>query len=219
MCVVNSKHEDGRQSPRRMALLARLSEPVLLERARDRDVGAFEELVGRTEVKLYQLVMRLVHNESDAKEILQDSYLSAWRSMPTFEGRAQFSSWMHRIVVNAALGLLRTRNRHPEVAIYDLDLSELNESIGQARHASLWRENLCDRPDEQMQSAELLRNIEAAVNLLPDNLRAIFLLRAVWEVSTEDSAARLGVSIPTAKTRLHRARRVLRESLGDYVAC
>jgi RNA polymerase sigma-70 factor (ECF subfamily) len=202
-----------------MAPSARLSEPVLLKRARDRDVGAFEELVNRTEVKLYRVVMRIVHNESDAQEVLQDAYLSAWRSMPTFEGRAQFGSWMHRIVVNTALMRLRTRNRHPEVAIQDLDLSEVNEAIGQARQTALWRENPPDRPDEQLQSAELLRQIETAVNHLPHNLRAIFLLRAVGEVSTQDSAARLGVSIPTAKTRLNRARRVLRASLGDYVAC
>ena len=121
--------------------------------------------------------------------------------------------------VNTALMRLRTRNRHPEVAIQDLDLSEVNEAIGQARQTALWRENPPDRPDEQLQSAELLRQIETAVNHLPHNLRAIFLLRAVGEVSTQDSAARLGVSIPTAKTRLNRARRVLRASLGDYVAC
>jgi len=219
MPVLNSKQADGGQSPRRMAPSARLSEPVLLKRARDRDVSAFEELVNRTEVKLYRVVMRIVHNESDAQEVLQDAYLSAWRSMPTFEGRAQFASWMHRIVVNTALMRLRTRNRHPEVAIQDLDLSEVNEAIGQARQTALWRENPPDRPDEQLQSAELLRQIETAVNHLPHNLRAIFLLRAVGEVSTQDSAARLGVSIPTAKTRLNRARRVLRASLGDYVAC
>lgn len=209
----------GGQSPRRMSPSARLSEPVLLKRARDRDVAAFEELVNRTEVKLYRVVMRIVHNESDAQEVLQDSYLSAWRSMPTFEGRAQFGSWMHRIVVNMALMRLRTRNRHPEVAIQDLDPSEANEAVGLASHASLWRENPPDRPDEQLQSSELLQQIETAVNLLPYNLRAIFLLRAVGEVSTQDSAERLGVSIPTAKTRLNRARRVLRASLGDYVAC
>jgi len=219
MPVLNSKQADGRQSSRRMALLARLSEPVLLKRARNRDVGAFEELVGRTELKLYRLAMHIVHNESDAQEILQDSYLSAWRSLPTFEGRAQFGSWMHRIVVNTALGRLRTRSRHPEVAIHDLDLSELNEAIDWTRHAPLWLDGPPVRPDEQMQSAELLRRIETAVNLLPHNLRAIFLLRAVGEVSTQGSAATLGVSIPTAKTRLQRARRVLRASLGDYVAC
>jgi RNA polymerase sigma-70 factor (ECF subfamily) len=202
-----------------MALLSQLSDPILLKRARDGDVSAFEELVGRTEVKLYRLVMRIVHNESDAQEILQEAYLSAWRSMSTFEGRAQFGSWMHRIAVNAALGRLRTRNRHPEVAIHDLDPSEWKEAIGQSRRASLWGENLPDRPDEQLQSAERLRTIETAVNLLPHHLRAIFLLRAVGEVSTEDSAARLGVSIPTAKTRLQRARRVLRESLADHIAC
>jgi RNA polymerase sigma-70 factor (ECF subfamily) len=202
-----------------MALLSRLSEPALLKRARARDVGAFEELISRTEVESYRLAMRYVRNESDAQEILQDSYLSAWRSLPTFEGRAQFGSWMHRIVANASLMRLRTRNRHPEVAIHDIDLAELNEAIGQAAHASIGRVDLPHRPDEQFQSAELLRRIETAVNSLPQTLKAIFLLRDVWEVSTGESAARLGVSIPAAKTRLHRARVVLRESLGDYIAC
>jgi RNA polymerase sigma-70 factor (ECF subfamily) len=214
MGVVNSKQEHGRQSPRRMALLSQLSDPILLKRARDGDVGAFEELVGRTEVKLYRLVMRIVHNESDAQEILQDSYLSAWRSMSTFEGTGAIRFMDAQNRGQRGAGRLRTRNRHPEVAIHDLDPSEWKEAIGQSRRASLWGENLPDRPDEQLQSAERLRTIETAVNLLPHHLRAIFLLRAVGEVSTEDSAARLGVSIPTAKTRLQRARRVLRESLS-----
>jgi RNA polymerase sigma-70 factor (ECF subfamily) len=202
-----------------MALLARLSEPALVERARAREAGAFEELVGRTGDKLCRVARRIVRNESDAQEVLQDSYLSAWRGMPTFEGRAQFSSWMHKIVVNAALVRLRTRTRHPEVAIRDLDPSELKEAVGIPRHAPLWSDNLPNRPDENMQSAELLQGVEVAVNLLPRHLRAIFLLRAVDGASTVDSAARLGLSIPAAKTRLQRARMALRKSLVDYVAC
>ena len=218
MPFLNQKQVNGRQSPRRRVPLAHLSEPVLLKRARTRDVPAFEELACRTEAQLYRVVMRMVHNESDAQEILQDSFLSAWRSLPTFEGRAQFASWMHRIVVNTALGRVRTRNRHPEVAIEDLCPSEFDAAIGQAEsHTSLWRDTPPDRPDEQMQSAELVRQIETAVNLLPHDLRAIFLLRAVGQLSTQDSAAQLGVSIPTAKTRLSRARRVLRASLSDYI--
>lgn len=219
MRALTSKEDGGRQSPGRTALLARLSEAALLKRARSKDVGAFEELVGRTEDRLYRLAMRYVRNESDAQEILQNSYLSAWRSLPTFQGRSQFGSWMHRITVNASLMFLRVRHRHPEVAMNDVEPMELNEAIGQATQASRPREDWSHCPDEELQSGQLRRRIETAVNSLPQNLRAIFLLRDVGEMSTEETASKLGVSIPAAKTRLHRARRALRECLGDFIAC
>jgi RNA polymerase sigma-70 factor (ECF subfamily) len=219
MHVVTSKENGGRQSRRKTALLARLSEAALLKRARTKDVGAFEELVGRTEDRLYRLAMRYVCNESDAQEILQDAYLSAWRSLPSFEGRAQFGSWMHRIAVNASLMFLRARSRQREVAVNDVEPTELNEAMGQAGQQSRAREDWSHRPDEELQSGQLRRRIESAVNSLPQNLRAIFRLRDVGEMSTEETASKLGMSIPAAKTRLHRARRALRESLGDYVAC
>ena len=84
-----------------------VSDEALVERARGKDEAAFEELVGRYEDKLYRLAMRFVRNETDAQEILQDAFLSAWRNLPAFEGRAQFGSWMYRVTVNAALMLLR----------------------------------------------------------------------------------------------------------------
>lgn len=208
----------GRQSGRTAALHRRLSEAALVKRACDKDVGAFEELLGRTEDKLYQVAMRYVRNESDAQEILQNSYLSAWRGLPTFEGRAQFGSWMHRITVNASLMFLRERSRHPETAHDDPEVMEPNDGIKQASENLSAREDLSPRPDQELQSAELRRHIEEAVNSLPKKLRAIFLLRDVWEESTEDSAAKLKVSIPAAKTRLLRARRVLRATLGSYVS-
>jgi RNA polymerase sigma-70 factor (ECF subfamily) len=126
---------------------------------------------------------------------------------------------MYRVTVNASLMLLRTRNRHQEVAIDDVETMELNDAIGQVTQKPSAREDWSPRPDEELQSAELRRHIEVAVNSLPQNLRATFLLRHVGEMSTEETAGTLGVSVPAAKTRLHRARRVLRESLGDYVAC
>jgi RNA polymerase sigma-70 factor (ECF subfamily) len=213
--VTGKKRADG-YLPRTRG---RLSEAALLASARDRNVEAFEELVRRTEDKLYRLAMRHVHNESDAQEILQNAYLSAWRSLPSFEGRSSFGSWMHRITVNASLMFLRIRDRHAEVAIHNVDATELNDAIGQAAQKPRTRENLLHRPDEQYQSAELRRRIEIAVNALPPILRSIFLLREIGEMSTEDTADTLGVTIPTAKTRLHRARMALRASLGSYVAC
>jgi RNA polymerase sigma-70 factor (ECF subfamily) len=162
--------------------------------------------------------MRYVRNESDAQEVLQNAYLSAWRSLPTFEGRAQFGCWMHRITVNASLMLLRTRTRHPEIAIHDIDPDELNEAICQAARNPGAPNDWTQTPDEEFQGAELRRFIELAVNALPESLKSTFVLREVNEMSTNDTAGELGTSIPAIKTRLHRARRVLRESLGDYVA-
>jgi RNA polymerase sigma-70 factor, ECF subfamily len=217
MHVVTNKGTRGKWSPRRTALQGRLSEAALVKRARRQDVGAFEELVGRTEDKLYRLAMRYVRNESDAQEILQNAYLSAWRSLPTFEGRSKFGCWMHRITVNTSLMLLRARNRHQEIAIRDVEPVELNDAIGRATQQSTTHANWLHHPDEELQSAELRRRIELAVNALPSTLRAIFLMRDVGELSTEDAAGRLGVTVPAAKTRLHRARKVLRESLSAYV--
>jgi RNA polymerase sigma-70 factor, ECF subfamily len=212
MHVVRNETEGSRPSSQRRAPLWRLlSEAAVLEQARARSVHAFEELVSRTEDKLYRVAMRILRNESDAREILQESYLSAWRSLPKFEGRSQFGTWMHTVVVNNSLMLLRSRNRHPEMRINDVDQSEFENALA-AREARL------DRPDQQLQFKELLRHVENTVNALPGKLKEISLLR-VMGMTTEDAAATLGVSEQAAKTRLHRARRVLRQSLDGYVIC
>lgn len=217
MHAVTSKADGGRPSRRRAN--GSLSEATLLKRARGKDVAAFEELVERTEARLYQLAMRYVRNESDAQEILQNAYLSAWRGLPTFQGRAQFGCWMHRITVNASLMLLRVRDRHPEVAIHDLEPEELNEALGKAAQNSRALKDWTQSPDEDYRCAELRRCIEVAVDALPENLKSTFVLRNVKEMSTLATAGALGASIPAIKTRLHRAHKVLRESLGNYVAC
>jgi RNA polymerase sigma-70 factor, ECF subfamily len=219
MHVVTRKKHRGQQGMTRTTPLSHHSEAALLKRARRRDVEAFKELVGRTESKLYRLAMRYVRNESDAQEVLQNAYLCAWQGLPIFQGRSQFGCWMHRITVNTSLMLLRTRNRHPQICIHDVEPKELNVAIGRATQKERSRDDWSHRPDEEFQSAELRHRIEIAVNALPGHLKSIFLLREVCEMSTKDTAGELGVSIPTAKTRLHRARKVLRESLGSYVAC
>jgi RNA polymerase sigma-70 factor (ECF subfamily) len=212
------KDRDGIDKPRPQAAAPaiEISDEVLVERARAKDEAAFEALVGRYEDKLYRLAMRFVRNETDAQEILQDAFLSAWRNLPTFEGRAQFSSWMYRVTVNAALMLLRSRNRHPEVTVDDIEPSALNDAVvenGQMMRSSAdWSQ----RPDEQLQSEEMRKHIQVSVDALPDGLRTVFLLRDVEELSTEDTAEMLGLSVPAVKTRLHRARLALREAIGRY---
>ena len=196
--------------------LAGLTDEVLVARARSKDVAAFEELLGRYEDKLYRLAMRFVRNENDAQEILQDVFLSAWRNLPGFEGRAQFGSWMYRVTVNAALMFLRARNRHPEVMLDDIEPGVLHKAAEQSVHGS--SEDWSQRPDEQLQSEELRRHIQTAVDALPDGLRTVFLVRDVEGLSTEETAELLSLSLPAVKTRLHRARLALREAIGHYFA-
>lgn len=196
--------------------LADASDEVLVERARGKDEAAFEELVGRYEDKLYRLAMRFVRNETDAQEILQDAFLSAWRNLPAFEGRAQFGSWMYRVTVNAALMLLRSRNRHPEVTVDDIEPTALNDAVAESGQTLRGSADWSQRADEQLQSLEMRRHIQASVDALPEGLRTVFLLRDVEELSTEDTAGLLGLSVPAVKTRLHRARLALRVAIGQY---
>src|SRR5512140_3315805 len=196
--------------------LAKMSDESLVERARGKNEAAFEELVSRYEDKLYRLAMRFVRNETDAQEILQDAFLSAWRNLPTFEGRAQFGSWMYRVTVNAALMLLRSRNRHPEVTVDDVEPTALNDAVAESGLTMRGSTDWSVRADEQLQSAEMRKHIQESVDALPDGLRTVFLLRDVEEMSTEDTAEMLGLSVPAVKTRLHRARLALREAIGRY---
>ncbi len=196
--------------------LAQMSDEGLVERARGKNEAAFEELVSRYEDKLYRLAMRFVRNETDAQEILQDAFLSAWRNLPTFEGRAQFGSWMYRVTVNAALMLLRSRNRHPEVTVDDVEPTALNDAVAETGQTMRGSSDWSVRADEQLQSAEMRKHIQDSVDALPDGLRTVFLLRDVEELSTEDTAEMLGLSVPAVKTRLHRARLALRTAIGRY---
>jgi RNA polymerase sigma-70 factor (ECF subfamily) len=190
------------------------SDMELVERARNKDYPAFEELLGRYEDKVYRLAYRFVRNESEAKEILQDTFLAVWRKLDTFKGDAQFSSWVYRVAANAALMRLRSHRRHPEVSTEDLPAGFMDQNqSGQILSAG---DNWARRPDEELQSDEVRRHIQAAVDALPDIYRTVFLVRDVEGLSTEETAELLGISVPTVKTRLHRARMALREAITGY---
>lgn len=199
------------------------SDDELIERARHKDFAAFETLLERYEDKVFRLAFRFVRNESDAKEILQDTFLSIWRKLDTFKGDSQFSSWVYRVTANAALMRLRSQRRHPQISTEDLPAgfldshgAGLGDGVGGAGHLPSPGENWAKRPDDQLQSDELRSHIQAAVDKLPELYRTVFLLRDVEGLSTEETAEMLGISVPTVKTRLHRARIALRESIAKY---
>ena len=189
---------------------------ALVERARARDGAAFGELIARHEDKLCRLTTRFLSTDMDRQEVLQTALLSAWTSLPSFEGRAGFASWMYRVTTNAALMHLRGQRRRPEVAVDDLESLFANDAgdvNGRMLGATAgWSQ----RPDESMQCQELRHHLQSAVDALPEKLRSVFLLRHVDGLSTEDTAETLGLSAIAVRARLHRARATLRETMSDY---
>jgi len=189
-----------------------VTDEELVSRARTKDYAAFEELVGRYEDKIFRLAFRFVRNETEAKEIVQDTFLLVWRKLDTFKGDSQFGSWLYRVATNTALMRLRAQRRHPEISTEELPVDYL-DNYGQLPAAG---ENWAKRPDDELQSDELRGRIQKAVDELPEIYRTVFLIRDVEGLSTEETAEVLEISIPTVKTRLHRARLALRDAITRY---
>ncbi len=169
----------------------------LVARAQEGDRVAFDELVRRTHADTYTLAYRLCGNEEDARDVVQDAYLRAFKGLKRFRGDAQFTTWMYRITANCANTLMgkRQKHRHDELldTVEDTDLAR-----DPAAHADVMalRDDLSD-----------------ALAELSPKLRAVVLLRDVYELPHEDIAAELGISETAAKVRLHRARLQLKERL------
>jgi RNA polymerase sigma-70 factor (ECF subfamily) len=178
-------------------------ESALVDRLRAGDPAAFEIIVQRHGGRLLAVARRLLRDEEDARDAVQDALVSAFRGIRRFEGSAQLGTWLHRIVVNAALMRLRTRRRRPEVPIDDL-LPQFGADGHHVLAPALTR-----FPDDQAERNELLHLVRGAVEQLPDGYREVYLLRDVDELSTEETAAALGITPNAVKIRLHRARQAL----------
>jgi RNA polymerase sigma-70 factor (ECF subfamily) len=174
-------------------------EKALIAAAKAGDRRAFEELVRATSADTYTLAYRLMGDEEDARDVVQDAYLRAFRSLKRFRGEARFSTWMYRITANCAATHLarRSKGRHEELSG--------DEPVPDERP---------DADPEAMAEAGLLRDrVTAALADLPDGLRAVVVLRDVYDLPHEAIASELGITEAAAKVRLHRARRKLRERL------
>jgi RNA polymerase sigma-70 factor, ECF subfamily len=171
----------------------------LVSLAQQGDRAAFDELVRATYADTYTLAHRLTGNEEDARDVVQDAYLRAFRGIKRFRGDAQFSTWMYRITANCASTHLGrgARHRHAELT----DATQLVD----------------DRPESDPQmsadAGALRQRVRDAIAELPPRLRAVVVLRDVYDLPHTDIAAELGISESAAKVRLHRARRRLRERL------
>jgi RNA polymerase sigma-70 factor, ECF subfamily len=198
------------QGPRGVPRCAQetLSDDLLVARLRRGQVAAFDELIRRHEPRLRRLAVRFVHDDNDAREVLQDVLLSAWRKLPEFEGRSQVASWLHRVTVNAALMFLRKRQRRREIGL----------EVGPTASVDHETPSPLPWPDAVLQRAQLRRHLQAAIAELPTSLSTVLLERDVQGLSTDETALLLGLTRPAVKTRLHRARTALRATLHEHRA-
>jgi RNA polymerase sigma-70 factor (ECF subfamily) len=187
-------------------------EAALVAGLRARDAGAFETLVRLHLPRLLAVSRRMLDNEEDARDAVQDALFSAYRSIDRFEGQARISTWLHRIVVNAALMRLRTRRRKPEEPLEPL-LPTFREDGHHAQEFASWDEP-ADRLAEREETRRLVR--EAIVSL-PEAYRDVLVLRDIQELDTADTARELGITPNAVKIRLHRARQALRTKLDGHL--
>jgi RNA polymerase sigma-70 factor (ECF subfamily) len=183
---------------------------LLLKLRQNVDVAA-EILVRRHAGPLLAVIRRLIPHEEDARDALQDAFLSAFRAVEQFDGRSKLGTWLHRIAVNAALMKLRSKQRRPQASIESL-LPNFGEEEHQLHPPAPWSE----RADDLQQRAETRAQVRQAIDQLPEIYRTVLLLRDIEELDTEETARMLGVSTTVVKTRLHRARQALRTLLDPY---
>jgi RNA polymerase sigma-70 factor, ECF subfamily len=188
------------------------AERDLLSRLRQRDEDAFERLVREQGGRLLAVARRFLRDEEEARDAVQECFLSAYRSLDRFEQGSRLSTWLHRIVINACLMRLRSRRRKPEEPIEDL-LPQFQADGHQVNHPT---PEWAGSAEELLARAETRSIVRAAIDRLPETYRAVLLLRDIEEVSTEDAARSLGVSANAVKIRLHRARLALRGLLEPY---
>jgi RNA polymerase sigma-70 factor (ECF subfamily) len=181
-------------------------ESTLVAQARAGDQNAFAELVHRYERKIYRLAKNITRNDEDAEDVLQDAFLKAYTHLDNFKGDSKFYTWIVRIAVNEALMRLRKRKTDRSVPLDEP--VELGEETVQ-REIAVWEDN----PEQQYSQEEWRRILDEAVESLKPDFRTVFVLRDIEELSTEETAETLGISVPAVKSRLLRARLALRERL------
>jgi len=181
-------------------------ESALVAQAKAGDQNAFGELVNRYERKIYRLAKNITRNDEDAEDVLQDAFLKAYTHLDNFKGDSKFYTWIVRIAVNEALMRLRKRKTDRSVPLDEP--VELGEETVQ-REIAVWEDN----PEQQYSQEEWRRILDEAVESLKPDFRTVFVLREIEELSTEETAETLGISVPAVKSRLLRARLALRERL------
>ena len=183
-------------------------ESALVAAAKSGDISAFETLVGRYERKIFRLAQNITQNREDAEDAMQESFLKAYEHLGEFQGNSRFYTWLVRIAVNQAL--MKLRRRRPNVVSLDQELDTGEDMM--PREVEDWGPS----PEERYGQTELSGILGKVIGELDPPFRIVFQLRDIEELSTEETAEALGLSVPAVKSRLLRARLKLREKLNQY---
>jgi RNA polymerase sigma-70 factor, ECF subfamily len=184
-----------------------MTDVAAVSRARSGDADAFRTLVQRHSRSIFRVAYRMTGNEHDADDVVQETFLRAYRTIERFEERANFGTWLHRIAVNCSLDLLRSRVRHERHRVRDSEDDEMTRDY----------ESGDPLPDRLLLSAELQEHVIAALDRLSGNERIAFVLRHFEGMPVEEIGRTLGIQVNAAKHTIFRAVRKLRQSLEPLV--
>ncbi|MGV7213759.1 RNA polymerase sigma factor [Bradyrhizobium sp. UFLA05-112] len=187
-----------------------LAEAELVERARVRDEAALRAIMQANNRRLYRLARGILRNDSEAEDVVQETYVRAFTHLDGFRGESGLSTWLSRIAINEALGRVRSRKVHVEI-------SALPEATLEAQIIQFPVSSAAGDPEKSMAQREIQRVVEHAVDELPDVFRMVFIARVMEGMTIEETAQLLGVKSETVKTRLHRARAMLRENVEKKI--
>jgi RNA polymerase sigma-70 factor (ECF subfamily) len=183
-------------------------EPLLVAAAKSGDIPAFETLVSRYEHKIFRLTQNITQNREDAEDAMQEAFLKAYEHLGEFQGNSRFYTWLVRIAVNQAL--MKLRKRRPNQVSLDEEVDTGEDMV--TREVEDWGPS----PEERYEQTELSQILSTVVGELDPGFRIVFQLRDIEELSTEETAEALGLSVPAVKSRLLRARLKLRQKLNRY---
>jgi RNA polymerase sigma-70 factor (ECF subfamily) len=200
------------QDATRVIDIEALGDAELVQLARQRDSGAFRVIMRRHNRRLYRVARAVTRDDSEAEDVVQEAYSQAFAKLGKFRGDSSLATWLTRIALNEALG--RLRRRRPTVELSTLDAENQNDA--HVIQFPLMTSN-CD-PERAVAQREIRRLMERAIDDLPETFRIVFVMREIEELSVEETAGFLGVPQATVKTRLHRARRLLRQALDEQLA-
>ncbi|MGB3897933.1 MAG: RNA polymerase sigma factor [Mesorhizobium sp.] len=192
------------------ALVAAPSDTELVRRALARDASAFRAIMKTHNQRLYRLARGIVRNDGEAEDIVQEGYVRAFTHLESFRGDSTLATWLSRIVINEALGRLRKKRRALEQSMSD-------DPAIEAKIIQFPLNTPNDDPERTMAQRQILQFVERATDNIPDIYRTVFVARVIEGLSIEETADLLGIKPETVKTRLFRARNLIRRQLDEQI--
>lgn len=190
--------------------MTEIANTISLEALKAGDREAFARLVDETSAHIYRVAIQILGDDQDAEDVLQETYIKAFRALPEFEGRSSLTTWLYRIAVNEAL--MMVRKRKPQA----VSVEENPPFDAESESEGMEIVDFCCLPEGELLSSESKRFLDQAVRNLPQNLRVVFVMRDLEGLSIQETAEALNLSENNVKTRLLRARLRLRQELSVY---